>query len=128
VIYVYNPSPVVLTITVNHVPMQAAAVASPAPYYTPQSITVPYGPTGGSPPFYPLWQPHFIPGTNTLYTGYSSVDPNFPELGWAALFNFNLQTPVLEDLVLFCFRNWLWIMDQYGHTLQTVQASPAENP
>lgn len=118
-IYVYNPSPVVLQITVNQVPVQAIAVALPAPDYTPQSIPVQYGPTGLIPPT----QPHFIPGANQLYTNYTSLDPNYPILGLDALFRFNLNTPVLEDLLLFCFRNSLWIMDQFGHTLQTVQAS-----
>jgi hypothetical protein len=122
-VYVYNPSPIVLSIVVNHVPVQTTAVALPAPYYTPQTIPVPYGPTGVPPMGYPQTQPHFIPGQNQLYTSYTSLDPNFPELGIDASFNFNLNTPVLEDLLLFCFRNSLWIMDQFGHTLQTVPAS-----
>jgi len=129
VIYVFNASPIVLQISVNSVPVGSAVFASPAPSYVPQSILVPYGPTGSYPPpaTYPITQPHFVPGPNVLFTTYSSLDPDQPILGLEFTFNFNLSTPVAEDLVLYCFRNSLWVLDQYGTTLQTVPAAPAQN-
>lgn len=126
-IYVYNPSPVALQISVNHVLVANAVVALPAPDYTPQSMAVPYGPTGDMPPpaSYPLSQPHFVPNAkNILFTEYVALDPNVPTLGLKFTFeNFVLSTPVQEDLLFYCFRNRLLIFDQFGTRRQDLIAT-----
>jgi hypothetical protein len=123
-IFCFNPSPVVLTITVNHWLLDQPAVASTSPPYDPGYIAVPYGPTGDNPGDYPPSQPHFVPGSNQLFTVYSSLDPSQPTLGMEFTFNFHLETPVEEDLIMFCYRNLLWILSNDGTTLKIVPSEP----
>ena len=122
-IYVFNPSPSLLQISVNHVPVANAVAALSTPPYTPASMAIPYGPTGEPPNGYPITQPHFVPASNQLFTQYFSLDPDQPILGLEFTFNFGLTVPVLEELILYCCRNTLFVLDQFGAPLYVVRAS-----
>jgi hypothetical protein len=127
-VYVYNPSPVALSISVNNNPVQGSVQALPSPDYTPMSLKVPFGPTGGyAPPInYPPNQPHFVPpseSSNLLVVTYLSADPSQPLLGLKFKFEFSVDTAG-ANLLLFCFRDLIWLMDQFGTTLNVVGGSP----